>query len=133
LKYSRQREMILQTLKDSPVHPTAEELYQELRKKLPHISLGTVYRNLNLLSELKIISQLETTGSTSIRYDARNDEHCHLICTTCGKVMDAALDYFTSLDTIIREQLGFAVLEHGIVLKGTCQSCLQQNETHTTI
>lgn len=133
MKYSRQREMILQTLKDSPVHPTAEELYQELRKKLPHISLGTVYRNLNLLSELKIISQLETTGSTSIRYDARNDEHCHLICTTCGKVMDAALDYFMPLDIIVREQLGFAVLEHGIVLKGTCQSCLQQKETHTIL
>ena len=132
MKYSRQREMILQTLKDFPVHPTAEELYQELRKKLPRISLGTVYRNLNLLTEMKTISQLETSGSTSIRYDARNDEHCHLICSTCGKVMDASLDHFASLDTIVLEQLGFAVLEHGIVLKGTCQTCLGQNETHTT-
>jgi Fur family transcriptional regulator, peroxide stress response regulator len=122
--------MILQTLKESPTHPTAEELYQDLKKKLPRISLGTVYRNLNLLMTLKIISQLESSGSTSIRYDARNDEHCHLICNTCGKVVDVALEYFSSLDSIVREQLGFAVLEHGIVLKGTCQACLQKNETY---
>ncbi len=129
MKYSKQRELILETLKAFPRHPTAEELYSDLKKIMPNISLGTVYRNLNLLADLKQISRLESAGSNSIRYDARNDEHCHLICTECGKILDIGLEYFSPVDATLQNLLGFEVKEHGIVLKGRCTNCVSENNT----
>jgi Fe2+ or Zn2+ uptake regulation protein len=129
MKYSRQRELILETLRSSSKHPTAEELYGDLKKVMPNLSLGTIYRNLNLLADLKQISRLEGAGSNSIRYDARNDEHCHLICTVCNKIQDVDLEYFSPVDTTLQDKLGFKVKEHGIVLKGICSDCVQENNT----
>lgn len=123
MKYSRQRELILETLRNAHTHPTAEELYAQVKQQRPSISLGTIYRNLNLLVELGVIRKVESVGSASIRYDGRNDEHCHLVCSSCGKIMDINLDYFTSIDAKVLSDTGFTVSEHGIVLKGLCKEC----------
>ncbi len=123
MRYSRQRELILETLKNFENHPTAEQLYLRVKDQLPTLSLGTVYRNLNLLVELGQIRKVESTGSASVRYDARKDEHCHLVCLSCNSIIDIDLDYFNSVDSKIKDEFNFTVTEHEVVLKGICSKC----------
>ncbi len=123
MRYSRQRELILETLKNFENHPTAEQLYLRVKDQLPTLSLGTVYRNLNLLVELGQIRKVESTGSASVRYDARKDEHCHLVCLSCNSIIDIDLDYFNSVDSKIKDEFNFTVKEHEVVLKGICSNC----------
>jgi Fe2+ or Zn2+ uptake regulation protein len=115
--------LILETLRHAHTHPTAEELYAVVKQHMPSISLGTVYRNLNLLEELGMIRKVESAGSTGLRFDGRNDEHCHLVCSSCKKIMDVDLDYFAPIDAKVHADTGFTVSEHGIVLKGLCKDC----------
>ena len=126
MKYSRQRELILETLRKSQTHPTAEELYTEVKEQLPRISLGTVYRNLKLLTALGTIGKLDSAGDTSVRYDGRNEEHCHLVCTSCGTITDMELSLFSGVDAALKTERGFTVFEHGIVLKGICGACADE-------
>jgi Fur family peroxide stress response transcriptional regulator len=123
MRYSRQRELILETLKNFENHPTAEQLYLRVKDQLPSLSLGTVYRNLNLLVELGEIRKVESVGSSSVRYDARRDEHCHLVCISCNSITDIDLDYFSTLDDKIKNEFNFIVKEHEVVLKGICSNC----------
>ncbi len=129
MKYSRQRELILETLRRAETHPTAEEIYTLVKSELPSISLGTVYRNLNLLVELRTIRKLVTAGNTSVRYDGRNDEHCHLVCTSCGTITDMDLSLFSPIDDALKAERNFTVTEHTIVLKGICAACSSQTGT----
>ncbi len=126
MKYSRQRELILETLRKAETHPTAEELYTQVKAQLPNISLGTVYRNLNLLTALGTIGKLDSAGNTSVRYDGRNDEHCHLVCTSCGTITDMDLSLFSDIDATLNTERGFTVQEHAIVLKGICGACADE-------
>lgn len=127
MKYSRQRELILETLRKCTDHPTAEEIYAKAKQEMASISLGTVYRNLNLLTEMGKIRKLESAGNTSVRYDGRNDEHCHLVCTSCGTITDVGLGMFNQIDKTVEQETGFSVTEHGIVLKGICATCSARN------
>lgn len=88
--YSKQREAIIAYLKSVYTHPTAEEIYAEVRKVLPKISLGTVYRNLNELVESKRVLILHLEGNVD-RYDGNTKPHAHLKCANCGKVEDIFL------------------------------------------
>jgi Fe2+ or Zn2+ uptake regulation protein len=90
---------------------------------MPSISLGTVYRNLALLVEQNTIRKFESPGESSIRYDGRNDEHSHLVCTVCKKVYDIDISTFLELDKTLEHNTGFSVQEHDIVLKGICKEC----------
>jgi Fur family peroxide stress response transcriptional regulator len=126
VKYSKQREIILKTLKAADTHLTAEDLYHKVREIIPRISLGTVYRNLNLLVEVGEIRTLQSSHSPSILYDGRGDEHCHLICTSCGKITDIDLALFTPFDLLVYDKRGFLVDDHDLVLKGTCAECLEK-------
>jgi Fur family peroxide stress response transcriptional regulator len=129
LKYSKQRELILETLKNAETHLTAEEIHLQVRRELPSVSLGTVYRNLSLLVELGHIRTLKAAGSLSVRYDGRTDEHCHLICTKCGKITDIDLDVFTPFDVLVYEKTGFSVDDHDLVLKGVCAECANRKNS----
>ena len=88
LKYSRQRESIKVCLQGRKDHPTADMLYTDVRKEFPNISLGTVYRNLSLLSELGEIKRL-TTGDGPDRFDGDTSTHHHFICRKCQCVTSA--------------------------------------------
>jgi Fe2+ or Zn2+ uptake regulation protein len=123
LKYSRQRELILETLKQMTTHPTAEELYEEVKKQMSSVSLGTVYRNLALLVERDIVKKLEAAGSSSVRYEVNHHDHSHFICTKCGKVIDATDDMFERHDIKIKEDVGFTLFKSGTVYKGICKEC----------
>ena len=89
LKHSKQREAIRLALQDRCDHPTADMVYQEVRESFPHISLGTVYRNLSLLCELGEAQRI-VTGDGRERFDWLTAPHDHFRCTRCGKVMDMA-------------------------------------------
>ena len=123
MRYSKQRQLILETLKQSPIHPTAEQIYEQVKIEMPSISLGTVYRNLSLLVDKKEIRRFESPGEVSTRYDGRNDDHSHLVCNVCNKVYDINVETFQHLDDTLNNLTGFVVEEHDIVLKGICREC----------
>jgi Fur family ferric uptake transcriptional regulator len=83
---TQQRQLILEQLQKRSDHPGADEVYDKVREFLPKISLGTVYRNLELLSEAGYIQKLFFKGQK--RFDPRTDQHHHFCCTNCGKVED---------------------------------------------
>jgi len=84
---SHQREVILEELQKVKSHPTATTLYKLVSKRIPNISLGTIYRNLDLLSKKGVIQKLEISGSVA-RYDGDIDNHYHICCTSCGRIDD---------------------------------------------
>lgn len=87
LKYSRQRESIKEFLAARTDHPTADTVYTNLRKTFPNISLGTVYRNLSLLSDMGEIIKI-STGDGADRFDGRTAPHNHFVCRQCHRVID---------------------------------------------
>ena len=86
-RMTKQRKQILEVLKNTNTHPTADEIYEEVKKEIPNISLGTVYRNLNVLSEMDEIMILDY-GSSYSRFDGNPKNHYHFKCEQCGKVFD---------------------------------------------
>lgn len=120
LRYSRQRELIYDTLKCSKQHPTAEMIYQMLKPENPSLSLGTVYRNLNLLAEEGIILRMPFPVD---RYDANTHEHPHFLCKTCGNLYDLEMSVGEKLDDLVNE-LGYQVERHDLIFRGTCKDCV---------
>ncbi len=125
MNYSRQREVILQTLKSNVVHPTAEYLYGVLKEKEPNISLATLYRNLNQLAENDIIKKIDGLESSS-HYDHNTHEHYHFICEKCKRVYDISADVAPDVIRKTEESTGFLVKKHDIVFSGLCKDCLEQ-------
>lgn len=124
-RYSRQRELIHQSLMQSHEHPTAEMVYQALKPSNPNLSLGTVYRNLNLLSEEGAIRRMPFPVE---RYDADLAPHPHLQCRACGSVYDLQLpEYDANLDQRVSEATGHDVERHDLVFFGTCYRCTKKH------
>jgi len=86
-KHFRKRDAILTCLRKTTEHPSAEWVYSQLKKEIPNLSLGTVYRNLSLFKEQGLITSLGTVKGVE-RFDANTDPHVHYICTGCGRVLD---------------------------------------------
>lgn len=119
---TRQRRVILEELAKLTSHPTAGELYEIVRKRLPKISLGTVYRNLESLSRQGRIRKLETSGAEN-RFDIDLRSHHHLQCRICGKVEDAP-DTPGNLEIgDIKHLGGYDILEHRLEFIGICPDC----------
>ena len=123
---TKQRELILNAIMESNTHPTADELFQEIRIQLPTISLATVYRNLNMLSSDGIIKKIEMPDMPD-RFDWRVTVHDHLYCEKCGRVFDFTLP--EALDKQIEEVSGMHVKQYSLVAKGICSDCMK-NETN---
>jgi len=122
MNYSKQRELILRTVLENPIHPTADAVYELVRRENPRISLGTVYRNLNFLSEMGILRKISMPVGSD-RFDGRLDEHYHMTCTACGRVFDVECGTLKDLDRRIMESQGFRVREHHLLLTGLCREC----------
>ena len=107
MNYSRQRESIKDFLSTRKDHPTADTIYMNIRKQFPNISLGTIYRNLNLLSDIGEITRL-TTGDGCDHYDFNTAPHNHFVCTRCHSVLDLEMD---SIDRqpVLREEAKFCL------------------------
>ena len=120
---TKQRQLILDAVMASTTHPTADELFQDIRKQLPTISLATVYRNLNILSEDGRIRKIEMPGMPD-RFDWRMTTHDHLWCEKCGRVFDFTLPQ--ALDRQIEEVSGMKVRQYTLVARGLCPACRQK-------
>ncbi len=123
LKYSRQRESIKASLMARKDHPTADALYTSIRAEYPNISLGTVYRNLNLLVELGEVQKL-TCGDGKDHFDADTSPHYHFVCKECSSVLDLPMKPIPEVEQEAADQLGAEVDGHAIYFYGTCQNCL---------
>ena len=131
LKVTNQRIAILEVLNNRPgQHLTAEEIYDCVREEYPDIGLATVYRTIQLLSELNLIDKLNLDDGY-VRYEigAKNHEdsshhHHHLICLECGSVYAFQDDLLENLEDRIKDTLGFEVLDHEVKLYGHCKECI---------
>lgn len=122
MKYSKQRKLIETTVLQNRIHPTAEQVYDIVKAKLPSISLGTVYRNLNLLAENGIIKKI-TMANESDHYDGTITEHYHMICESCSNMLDCPDVPLIQYDDLIKSRTGFTVTSHSLVIYGLCKQC----------
>ncbi|MCI8284922.1 MAG: transcriptional repressor [Firmicutes bacterium] len=120
-RYSRQRQLILNAVMKRCDHPTADQIYLEVRTADDKISRGTVYRNLGILSQNNKITNVKTPAAD--RYDSRLDRHYHLFCVNCGKVADAPLIYRDEYDELMEKSTGFRISRHRTVFEGLCAEC----------
>lgn len=126
LKYSRQRESIKACLMSRHDHPTADALYASIREEYPNISLGTVYRNLNLLVETGEIQRL-TCGDGADHYDGVTAPHYHFMCRECKQVYDIPMDTVDALNCAAQEHAPGIVDGHSVLFYGRCRCCLEKN------
>ncbi len=117
-----QRKIIHEELCALKTHPTAGELFEIVRRRLPRISLGTVYRNLEVLHEDGHILKLETAG-TEARFDGETHEHYHIRCTSCGMIRDLEMDLPINPVDHVTDPGGFQVEACDIRFLGTCPAC----------
>jgi Fe2+ or Zn2+ uptake regulation protein len=127
LKVTPQRECVFGVLYGDTAHPTAEAVFTEARKRMPTMSLKTVYQTLNDLADMGEISQLDL-GTGSSRFDPNIDVHHHLVCTGCGQVRDLYAD-FTRVEVPVDERQGFAIGSAEVVFRGLCAECLASQPT----
>lgn len=124
---SRQRNMIYDAVMERCDHPTADQIYLDVREKDEKISRGTVYRNLGLLSENGEITNVKVMAAD--RYDSRLDRHYHMICVKCGKVCDAPMQYRQSYDVQIEQETGFQIRRHRMIFEGLCPECKEKENS----
>jgi Fur family ferric uptake transcriptional regulator len=117
-----QRRVILGELRSCEGHPTAREVYDRVRERLPRISLGTVYRNLELLARRGVVHRLGP-GSGERRYDGDTHDHYHLRCIGCGRIEDAPMARLAHLEEMLGKANGYKVTGHRIEFTGLCPSC----------
>lgn len=117
-----QRTLVLEAVNRLQNHATADEVYEEIRKEHPNVSKATVYRNLNLLSEMGEIRKIEIPGGAD-RFDHICQDHCHVRCVRCGRLFDLDMEYITGLEKHIRSTNGFSFTGYDILFRGICPDC----------
>lgn len=128
---TRQRRVILDVLRSTKSHPTADWVYEQVRQEIPNISLGTVYRNLKLLRDLGEITELGF-GSTYSRFDGNPDLHYHFRCVDCDRVLDVDIPAVEELEQEVRDRHGWEVFTHRTEFYGRCRQCSRQREQTPT-
>lgn len=127
VKHSRQRDAILTELKLRKDHPTAEEIYLSLKAEMPNLSLGTVYRNLNMLADDGVILKICSEGAD--RFDGNRELHYHFRCLKCGRVSDVEMPVLSEIDSLAQKYSTGRIESHELVFVGTCEKCLaEQNK-----
>lgn len=127
MRLTTQRQIILEELLKVTSHPTANEVYDMVRKRLPRIGLGTVYRNLELMAETGMILKLEV-GGTQKRFDATIQPHYHVRCLECGKVDDIDIPVQENINAIAAQACQYQILGHHIEFTGLCSDCGQSDQ-----
>ncbi len=119
---SKQKEAIFKVLKGATSHPTAEWVYERVRREIPNISLGTVYRDLKLLKQEGEILELGLAGTQS-RFDGKAENHYHFRCLKCNRIFDVDGPVDKELDERLAQKAGFTVFEHCLEFHGLCKNC----------
>ena len=120
--------VILEELRNRNDHPSADELYERVRKKLPRISLGTVYRNLEVLSQLGEIQTLNLSGSLK-RYDGNPHKHYHIRCINCDRVDAAPIAPLNRIADELYQSTVFEIIGHNLEFTGLCPECTRENQS----
>lgn len=120
-RHSRQRKLILDAVRARCDHPTADQIYLDVRAQDDKISRGTVYRNLGVLSDSGQLTNVKVPAAD--RYDSRLDRHYHMFCTNCGRVFDAPLMYQQDYDEQVAAATGFQISRHRMIFEGICPEC----------
>lgn len=121
-RMTKQRQTILNVLRSTTSHPTADWIYEEVRKLIPNISLGTVYRNLGILKDMGEVMELDF-GSTFSRYDGNPVNHYHFSCLQCHNVYDLEMEVLTCLEQEVGQQSGHIITHHRLEFYGICENC----------
>lgn len=125
LRMTTQRKVILEELRKIHTHPSADEIYEAVRLRLPRISLGTVYRNLEVLSELGKVQKLELSGSLK-RFDWDTNKHYHIRCLRCNRVEDAPIAPLKQLEDKLYEATVFEIIGYNLEFTGLCPECSRE-------
>ena len=122
---TRQRRVILEELRKLDFHPTADEVYEIVRRRLPRISLSTVYRDLEVLCDYGEIQVLEI-GCSKKHFDPETRSHYHARCSRCGRVENLPVEPFTYLERAFSDLCEYEITGHRMELIGLCPVCRQQ-------
>jgi len=123
---TQQRRVILEELNKLTCHPTAEDLHRIVREKLPRISIATVYRNLELLSDQGMVWKMNVGGSQR-RFDGTTANHYHIRCSVCGRVDDVHMEVLGTIEDTAKQSSGYTVLSHKVDFTGICPACAGSN------
>jgi Fur family ferric uptake transcriptional regulator len=122
IRMTTQRRVILEELRKVDTHPTADRVYEMVRKRLPRISLATVYRNLEFLADRGLVQKHELGGSQR-RFDGNPGNHYHLRCIRCGKLDDAPISPVSAMEDALREDTEYEIVGHRLEFLGICPTC----------
>jgi Fur family ferric uptake transcriptional regulator len=129
---TRQRRVIIEVLRRLDSHPTADELYGLVRRRIPHVSLGTIYRNLDALAEAGVIRKLEL-GGTQKRFDGNLEEHHHVRCTGCGNVADVHVETGCDMSYPVLDASGYQITGQKVEFSGLCPECQRKDRSAKNI
>ncbi len=125
--YSRKRVAILDVIKSTKVHPTAEWVYTTLKPNYKDLSLGTVYRNIKKFCDEGVIKSVGVLGAQE-HFDGNTRPHSHFFCTKCNCVLDIEKDFFSDdAKSSLCEEYGFEIMEEELMFKGLCKDCMSKN------
>ncbi len=124
-KYSRKREAVFEKICGTTSHPTADWIYEEVRKEIPDISLGTVYRNLSVFKDEGIIISVGVVDGQE-RFDANTSQHTHFICLGCGAVLDIDAEVDPCINERVALENGLNVSFRQLTFYGKCKKCINK-------
>jgi Fur family peroxide stress response transcriptional regulator len=128
-----QRTAICRLLADADTHPTANQIFKQLKPEFPSLSLATVYNTLDTLVSLGLVNILGTAGDEAVHYDADINPHVNLACVNCHRVFDLPSQYINQLDAEVEKNSKFKLLGARVMFYGICPECqaLEINQTPT--
>lgn len=127
--FSRKRQAILEAIRGTQIHPTAEWVYQAVRPQYPDLSLGTVYRNIARFKEDGLILSIGVVQGQE-RFDGDVHPHNHFICSECGAVLDLTERYLSDdVHQILSQKYGAQVISHELIFRGVCKECLEKSKS----
>ncbi len=121
-RMTSQRKIILDELCSRHDHPSAEDIYFAVRQRLPRISLGTVYRNLEIMSFRGVIRKIEISGNQK-RFDCDVRQHHHIRCEVCGRVDDVTVENSGVMDSLKYSAPGYRITGYNLIFAGICEDC----------
>lgn len=120
---TRQKEIVLEILDHNRIHPTIQELYQIAKEKYPTIGQATVYRNVNKLVEENKVLRLPSNHDEGYHYDINTTPHCHIVCNSCGKIVDLFDNNYEKMIKTLEEDNSITITKSLLVLEGICSNC----------
>lgn len=128
-----QRIAIYNYLVDSRAHPTANQVYDELKKEFPSLSLATVYNTLEMFTKIGFVNELGSIGDGKIHYDANSEPHVNIACVSCHQILDIPSEHVAQLMSEITQAKGYNILGSRIMVYGICSVCQENQKPGKTI